>query len=173
MFSIHRGTRQDAERIAALAIQVFLDTYATEGVRRDLAAEAFAEYGTSQFEFRLIEPDRVFLLAEREGGLIGFAEVLATERPAPGTSRSGAELVRLYVQPQAQGQGVGKQLIQQAENVAASRGCPGLWLAAWEHNTRALAFYAHVGYSDIGSTEVVIQHQPYGNRVLYRPASAA
>ena len=34
----------DAVCIAALATQVFLDTYATDGLRPDLAREAFAVY---------------------------------------------------------------------------------------------------------------------------------
>jgi len=44
----------DAEIIAALAIHVFLDTYATAGTLPDLAAEAFAEYSVAAFRARLV-----------------------------------------------------------------------------------------------------------------------
>ncbi|MFN3305009.1 MAG: hypothetical protein ACK44A_15010, partial [Roseateles sp.] len=55
----------DVTAIAALAIQVFLDTYASAGIRPDLAREALRDYGVDAFAPRLREPRRRFLLAER------------------------------------------------------------------------------------------------------------
>jgi diamine N-acetyltransferase len=158
----------DAPTIAALAIQVFLDTYATEGVRPDLAREALREYSPEAFDARLREPPRRFVLAERGTGLLGFAELLLQDLPAPAGGAGGAELVRLYVQPVAQGQGLGARLMHAAEAMAAQAGLPALWLTAWEGNHRALAFYARVGYADVGSTSYNFEGHSYGNRVLAR-----
>jgi hypothetical protein len=99
--SLRLAAATDAERIAALAIQVFLDTYATEGVRPDLATEAFGHYGTDAFRFRLLEAQRSFVLGERGAGLVGFAEVILQASVAPGSTVVGAEMVRLYVQPKS------------------------------------------------------------------------
>ncbi len=171
--SIRAGSVADAETIAALAIQVFLDTYATAGVRPDLANEAFAEYGRGKFEKRLHETGRVFFLAERGAGLLGFAEVLRDHVASPVTGVVGAELVRLYVQPQAQGAGIGGALLLAAENCAMHAGSGGLWLSAWERNTRALAFYQHLHYQDLGFAYYVIQGQSFGNRILYKPVGSS
>ncbi len=171
--SIRIGTVADAETISALAIQVFLDTYATEGVRPDLAHEAFAEYGQDVFAQRLGQDARVFYLAVQGPGLVGFAEVLRDSAPSPIPGVSGSELVRLYVQPQAQGAGVGRTLLQSVERCASQAGAAGVWLTAWEHNARALAFYKRQRYEDIGHTLCVIQGQSFGNRVFFRPSFVA
>ena len=129
--SLRPGTRNDAVTVAALSLQVFLDTYATDGVRPDLAREA----------------------------------------PVPGLR--GVELVRLYVQPQAQRSGVGTTLLREAEKIAASAKAHALWLTVWERNDRALAFYARCGYADVGSTVYTFEGREYGNRVVAKQLSAA
>jgi GNAT superfamily N-acetyltransferase len=104
------GERSDAIAIAALSVQVFLDTYATEGVRTDLAREAFREYSEAAFLSRLCEPNRRFVLAEaQEAALVGFAE-LESGQQAARSDHDGWELVRLYVQPRWQRSGVGSSL---------------------------------------------------------------
>lgn len=166
--TLRPGTPADAPTIAALAIQVFLDTYATGGIRPDLAREALRDYGVTAFQPRLREPQRRFILAERGDALLGFAELSLADERAPAGDARGAELVRLYVQPVAQRSGLGRQLIRAAEALAAGCGRAALWLTAWEGNHRALAFYAREGYADIGATVHRIEGQAYGNRVLAR-----
>lgn len=158
--------------IAALSVQVFLDTYATEGVRPDLAREVFGVYGIEAFDARLRDPQHRFVLAERGTGLVGFAEVSLADEPTPAGGPSGAELVRLYVQPAAQRSGLGRRLIRAAEALAAEAGLPTLWLTAWDGNHRALAFYAREGYTDLGATTYTIEGNTFGNRVLARQVNA-
>ncbi|WP_431261909.1 GNAT family N-acetyltransferase [Roseateles chitinivorans] len=162
------GAPDDASVIAALAIQVFLDTYATDGVRPDLAREAFREYAIDAFAARLREPERRFVLAFRDAGLVGFAEVVVSDQAAPAGELQGAELIRLYVQPAFQAIGLGRRLLSAAESVAAEAGCAALWLTAWTGNHRACAFYDRQGYADIGQTVYHFEGQDYPNRVFGR-----
>ena len=166
--SFRVGQLSDAETIAALSVQVFLATYASDGVRPDLANEAFAEYSTRRFAERLTESARTCLLVEKGTGLLGFAEVRHEPSSAPVAGHSGSELVRLYVQPQAQMQGAGRALLAQSERLARTYGANALWLAAWEGNANALGFYAHLGYADVGRATYVIQGQSFGNRILLK-----
>lgn len=159
---------EDAVTVAALAVQVFLDTYATEGVRPDLAREAFAEYSAEAFTNRLQEPTRRFFLAEKADGLIGFAEIQLSPQRAPACDVVGAELVRLYVQPRAQRQGVGQRLLRAAERATVSAAFGSVWLTAWEGNHRARRFYASQGYEDVGATTYTFQGYHYGNRVFVK-----
>lgn len=173
--SIHLrpATPGDATTIAALATQVFLDTYTTHGVRPDLAREAFHHYSPAAFESRLAEAQRRFILAEEGDGLAGFAEVLCVSRAAPAGGMVGAELVRLYVQPAYQGAGLGRKLIREAERLAAESAAPCLWLTAWDGNLNAIAFYSRMGYEDVGETTYSFEGNTYGNRVLARPTHAS
>jgi diamine N-acetyltransferase len=135
----------DAVTISALSIQAFLDTYATEGIRPDLALEAHSEYSVDAFARRLAQPHRCFVLAEKGDGLLGFAEVLLTSVVSPAQGFEGAELVRLYVQPAAQRMGVGRALLARAEQLVRAENTACVWLTAWEGNDNARAFYARVG----------------------------
>jgi GNAT superfamily N-acetyltransferase len=172
-FDIRPGSACDAVAVAALATQVFLDAYATDGVRPDLAREAFREYSEQAFCQRFAELDRKFALAYRAQGVIGFAELLCSPSASPVAGLSGAELVRLYVQPRAQRGGVGRALLREAERLALQASSPALWLTAWDGNSSALAFYARMGYADLGTTTYSFEGNTYGNRVLAKQLSAA
>jgi diamine N-acetyltransferase len=167
------GKPDDSVTIAALAVQVFLDTYATEGVRSDLAREAFAEYSTEAFATRLREPGRRFILAEQAAGVVGFAEWVAGPRAAPAGAVIGAQLIRLYIQPRFQRAGYGQRLLQAAEAAASSLGLSVLWLTAWEGNNRARSFYEAVGYQDVGSTPYSFQGRAYPNCVFAKHLRAS
>jgi ribosomal protein S18 acetylase RimI-like enzyme len=156
----------DAVAIAALAVQVFLDTYATHGVRPDLAREAFHGYSVEAFQQRLAQPHRKFVVAERGTALIGFMEAQCERHDAPAPGVAGAELVRLYIQPRSQRSGIGRLLLEKAEQIATELGHPALWLTVWDGNRRAIAFYETMGYRDVGETLYAFEGNSYGNRVM-------
>jgi len=167
------GTPQDSLCIGVLAMQVFLDTYATDGIRPDLALEVMSYYTPDKFAERLIHQSARFILAERKGYLVAFAEVsLGGEVPAS-TIPCGAELVRMYVQPQFKRQGLGRALVTYAEAIAKSESAECLWLTAWTENRAALAFYKALGYSDIGATNYIFQGNSYENRIFTRTLASA
>lgn len=160
------GQSSDALCISGLATQVFLDTYATDGMRADLAEEALTVYAPAQFERRLSDPHTRFVLSERNGHLLGFAEIVARpDGPVPAL-QGGTELVRLYVQRHAQRQGLGHALLESAEALAIENARTCLWLTAWTENHRARAFYQAQGYDDVGGTHYAFGGNAYENRVL-------
>lgn len=169
---VRLGIQSDAVTIAALATHVFLDTYATHGVRPDLAREAFHEYSEQAFAARFAQPSRKFIIAESGDGMIGFAEILCSDLPCPAGRFSGAELVRLYVQPRAQRGGFGRLLISQGESLVVAHSLPCLWLTVWEGNADALAFYRHLSYAEVGETTYTFQGHTYGNRVFAKTLGA-
>jgi ribosomal protein S18 acetylase RimI-like enzyme len=165
-FTFRIASTPDAVTVSALTIQVYLHTYATEGIRPDIAREAHSAYSVDAFARRLAEPQRRFILAEAGDGLLGFAEVLLTSVPSPAEGFTGAELVRLYVQPAAQRVGLGRALLARAEQLVHIAHIPLLWLRAWEGNHNARAFYARLGYEDVGATTYSFQGHTVPNRVF-------
>jgi GNAT superfamily N-acetyltransferase len=162
------GQAADALCISGLATQVFLDTYATDGMRPDLAEEAFTVYTAARFEHRLNDSATRFVLAERDGHLQGFAEIVANaEGPRP-TLCAGTELVRLYVQRHAHRQGIGQALLQHVEALARETGQPFLWLTAWVENHRARAFYLAQGYEEAGVNHYEFGGNTYENRLFQK-----
>ena len=159
------ATPADALCLSVLGIQVFLDTYATEGIRPAIAREVLSTYSEPEFRRHLAEPGTRLVVAEITGHMVGFAQVTlgATHDLAPKGLQS--ELLRLYVQEPFTGQGVGTRLLHEAETLAAASNSSVLWLTPWVHNHRALAFYARRGYQDHGLTHFVFEGESHENRV--------
>jgi GNAT superfamily N-acetyltransferase len=156
----------DALCIGVLATQVFLDTYATDGVRASLAREVLEHLSTPAVTTQLRNPCSRFVLAERGGHLLGFAQLTLGAVHELVTHGPMAELDRLYVQERFTSLGIGKALLSEAELLAAREGAATLWLTSWVGNKRALAFYAKRGYTDRGATNYTFQGEQYENRVF-------
>jgi ribosomal protein S18 acetylase RimI-like enzyme len=84
------------------------------------------------------------LVAESDAVAVGYCIVLF---------RAGTPTARLYsiaTVPGMTGQGVGRALIEAAENAVIARGRISLRLEVREDNSRAIAIYERAGYRPIG-----------------------
>lgn len=170
--SIREAGVADALCLHALATQVFLDTYATKGIREAIAREAHQELSATAFLEQLkADPVRV-LLAEHEGFLVAFASVTLGATHSLVAKGSAAELSRLYVQSPFIRRGVGALLLRRVERLARTAGASTLWLTAWVGNARALAFYASQGYEELGSTDHVFENERFENRLFAKVLAA-
>ena len=164
--TIRRARTADALCIALLGTQVFLDTYATDGIRPSLAREALETLSPEVIEALLADASSTILVAETNRHLVAFAHVSAQVEHELVPFASPAELKRLYVQERFTGRGLGKSLLHRAEEVACADGAAGMWLAAWSGNARALRFYASQGYAELGATPFTVQGEHYENKVF-------
>jgi ribosomal protein S18 acetylase RimI-like enzyme len=107
------------------------------------------------------------LLAERELGFVGLARadgapcgyfVLTFGYDLEWNGRD-AFLTELYLVPAARGQGLGRQLLLQAETEAESRGAKALHLVVRPENAPALALYLRTGFRE---TERRLLTKPLG-----------
>ena len=156
----------DALCLGVLGTQVFLDTYATGGIRPTLAREVLSSFSTEACRAFIAAPDSWVCVAEADGHLVGFSHFALAAQHELAPEGVQAELVRLYVQEPFTGRGIGSRLLREAESVAASEGGTVLWLTPWAENARALAFYARHGYADHGLAWYRFEHESYENRVL-------
>ncbi len=164
---LHRpATPADALCLGVLATQVFLDTYATAGIRPALAREVLAHCSVAEYERLLANPGLTILVAECDGHLVGFSQVADGVGHALVPGAAAAELVRLYVQAPFTGRGVGRDLLRHAEKAAAAQGAETLWLTAWTGNVRALNFYPRRGYEDLGATVFSFEGEDHANRLF-------
>jgi diamine N-acetyltransferase len=159
----------DASCLSVLATQVFLDTYATRGIRPAIAREVRQYLSEEAFAEILFDPRRGILVAELSDHLLGFAQLThgQTHPLLPPEARA-TELSRLYVQRPFLGKGLGKELLARAETLAAEEGADLLWLSAWTGNTAALRFYEGRGYQDVGGSLYTFEGDTYETRVFLK-----
>ena len=108
---------EDALCLSVLAMQVFLDTYATQGIRPALAREVLTTYSQSTFEAAIAEAETRLIVAEHKAHLVGFAQLTLGATQALAPAGHPAELLRLYVQEPFTGAQVGTRLLAQAEGL--------------------------------------------------------
>ena len=77
-------------------------------------------------------------VAEREGRILGVLELLVTDE--------GFLLDSVAVDPSAQGTGIGRQLLEFAENEARRHRFQSIYLMTNEKMTENQALYARIGY---------------------------
>lgn len=162
---IRTGRPADANRIAVLAVQVWLHTYATVGINDEIAHYVLSELTPEKYLQSLNEPQTHFFVAEYDENLVGFA-VVTLGVSCPTGASSAAELKTLYVQEHYIGHGVGKSLLQVAEATARQQSESPLWLKVNAKNARAIGFYGRQGYSQVGTTYFVLGEGRYENHVL-------
>jgi GNAT superfamily N-acetyltransferase len=164
--AIRDATDKDALCIAALGMQVFLDTYATEGIRPSIAREALDSFSPTNISEVIARSDTVIIVAEIDHHLVGFAQVAMTIGHDLVSHPNSSELQRLYIQEKFTGRGVGYRLLQAAEKSAYLSGASLLWATVWAKNNRALTFYPRQGYEHVGSPSYTFQNETHENQLF-------
>ena len=108
---------EDALCLSVLAMQVFLDTYATQGIRTAIAREVLSGYSEVVFAGAIAHKQARICVAEVAGHLVGFGHVTLGQRHALVPMGEQSELLRLYVQERFTGKQVGTLLLAEAERL--------------------------------------------------------
>lgn len=164
--AIRTATAQDALCLAVLGMQVFLDTYATEGIRDSIAREALEAFSPGNMSKIIAKSHTFIILALVDDHLVGFAQVAMNTDHDLICHPNSSELQRLYVQENFTGRGVGYKLLEEAEKYAYIGGAALLWATVWIGNSRALTFYPRQGYEHLGSPSYTFQNETHENQLF-------
>lgn len=130
----------DASVLSVLATEVWLDTYAREGVSPSYAAHPHERYSVAAFKQSLQAADEQTLVCTHGPFVLGYAKLLsgcALTAPEHGT----LELATLYVRRHHKRQGIGRKSLKQALALASDAGHPALFLTVHHANHDAIGFY--------------------------------
>lgn len=171
VIAVRPGRPADAAALARLAARTFQETFGPANDPGDMALYLSRTYGLAQQTAELTDPRIATLLAEVEGALAGFAQLRSGPAPSCVVGPAPIELQRFYVDGPWQGRGVAQALMQHVLDEAARRGARTLWLAVWEHNVRAQAFYRKCGLVDVGSQPFLLGTDRQTDRIMTRALS--
>ena len=151
MTRLRRAIAGDAPSLAVLAERTFRDTFGARNSPENMELHCARVFG-HDFQLREIQdPALITTIAEVEGHMVGFSQLrIPSAQPNVGAKRP-AELNRIYVLAEWQGQGIARDLMRDAVATAAREDCDCLWLGVWEHNPKAMAFYRKFGFEVVGT----------------------
>ncbi|MBD9625871.1 GNAT family N-acetyltransferase [Ensifer sp. ENS06] len=163
--TIRRATVADASSLAAISLEVWLNTYIRDGVNAFFADYALQHFTTARFEEILGDRNETVWVSQNVVGIDGFLRMSANS-PAPVDIASDLEITTLYVQPRHHGRGLGKALLKTGLQFCLDTGQLGTWLAVNAENEKATTFYLASGFEMAGQTHFTIGDKAYPNHVL-------
>ena len=110
---IRRAEERDASSLAAVGIEVWVNTYLSDGVSVLFADYVLAEFTAQKFRNAIGDPGLAIWVSENRTGIDGFVTFCSTAAP-PLADCSALEITTLYVQPRHQAGGKGGALLRHA-----------------------------------------------------------
>jgi ribosomal protein S18 acetylase RimI-like enzyme len=165
---IRQATPVDVPELAALGSRTFAAAFAGRVGDDALAQYLASAFSESRVASELTAPGSVFLLARDGVAPVGYARVLADEPHASVPSRKAIRIVRIYVEHDRLGTGLGAALMSAVVSEARHMGGDALWLRVWQQNHRAIRFYERVGFFTCATLEFEMMGSPKTDLVMWR-----
>lgn len=156
----------DVERLAEIARNTFIATFADSNTPQDMACYIEQAFTPENIHRELADKTSTFILAEQRGIAVGYAKIRRGEPADCVTGPEPVELERIYADPDLIGSGVGKVLLHTIIRLAKGEGYQTLWLGVWEHNDRAIEFYYRQGFTDVGEHLFLLGNDEQTDRVM-------
>lgn len=157
---IRKARKSDCLDLAALSLQVWLQTYATKGMRTQISHYALSTFTENYFQKILNKGScEVWVYIEDEH-LVGFVSV--DMKSIFNDETYGYEVTTLYVSEHFQGQGIGRQLLNE---IKTQHGAP-YWLSTWINNHKAINFYRNLGFKVVGELNFDLKGELHKNYVF-------
>lgn len=147
--SVRNAEIADASVLSVLATEVWLDTYAQEGVSPAYAAHLHERYSPAAFQQSLQAAEEQTLICARGQFVLGYAKLL-TGQSLTVPEHGPVELATLYVRRHHKRQGIGLKLLRHALSLASEAGHSALFLTVHHANHDAIAFYEAQGFRNAG-----------------------
>ena len=141
--SLRPVTRADAKQVARLQARIWARSYADLLPPEALEPDA-VEQRAGRWPAWLEEPGRHGLVWEQDGRVVAFSLVGAA-RDTDATLGTG-ELISLYVDPVAQGAGLGRALLEEADGRLRAEGYTEATLWTFTENGLARDMYERRGW---------------------------
>ena len=160
---------EDAAALAAFAEHVFRDTFGPHNRPEDMDAYCSAAFSLAELQREIAAPYLHTVLGLAGGEIAGYAQLRTGPPPDCVTGPDPIELKRLYVARRWHGTSVAKTLMTHAVELALQRGAQTLYLSVWQHNHRAIAFYARHGFERVGAAPFQLGADIQLDPIMMRP----
>jgi len=148
--TIRRAVPADAEALARIGAQTFVETFGHMYAAEDLRAFLDAAYGLEKTRRDLTDPAKAAWLVEADGKVVGHALAGPCDLPHDDVTPACGELKRLYVLKAHHGGGTGSRLLATVLEWLEKDGPRPLWIGVWSENLGAQRLYGRMGFEKVG-----------------------
>lgn len=159
----------DLGLLSAFATATFTNTY-----KHLIHPETIKAYTSKAFEEsrlrELIKSEAsVFYIACCNDDICGYCKLNIAPFQSVVNDLLGIEVEKLYLNESVKGKGLGAALLQKAIAEGLSRVMQFIWLAVWEKNEHAIAFYTRKGFSKFGVLPFSMGEEVFQDLLMKRP----
>lgn len=138
--------KSEAELLRTISIQTFTETFANQNTESDMQKYVSERLSMEQLSKELSNLNSSFYFLKFKTQIIGYLKLNVKEAQTEVQGDNSVEVERIYIKKEFQGNDFGKILMQKAIDFAKQIQCVFIWLAVWEHNTKAINFYKKLGF---------------------------
>ena len=136
----------DAQVLRDFAVMTYRRAYQGSLADDEIDLRIADKHRPEGFRTLLEDPSHVFFGLFDGDTLLGFFHMSFSSRSETCSTEGLAEIVRFYVHPDHQGQSLGRQLMNQAQQTCLAAGFRGLWLHNFDQNIGGILFYQKMGF---------------------------
>ena len=157
---VRKAVDEEIESIRDVALASLTASYG-HAVDEELLADAVERwYDADQLGEDVVDPNTVFLVAEVDDDVVGFAESYVVDH----RERVG-EIDWLHVHPEHRGEGVGSALLEAVESALRDADVDAIEGRVLVDNEAGTAFYERGGYERAGDRHVDIGDETFTEQV--------
>jgi GNAT superfamily N-acetyltransferase len=169
-----RATTADAAALSALAERTFRATFGPDNTAADMDLHCARSFSPELQRRELANPAvATWLVEDADGSAVAYAQAHRGSAPPGVGGERPLELLRFYVDAEWHGRGLAAALMETVLEHARETGADVLWLGVWEHNPRAMRFYAKHGFAICGEQVFVLGSDPQRDLVMARRVNDA
>lgn len=156
MNKIRECTIDDLYILKEISYNTYDDTFKPFNTPENMSAYLESAYNIEKLKIELQDKNSKFYFIYVDDDLGGYIKINENEAQTDIHDPNALEVERLYIKKEYHGMGLGKVLMEEAIDIAKSRGKSHIWLGVWEKNYNAQKFYKKFGFYQIGSHPFVM-----------------
>lgn len=141
----------DWEAVQAIGLATFTDTYEHKNSPENFRAYVSRAFSNEKIREELVHPHSYFYFVKSGSETIGYLKLNEGDAQTETMGGDTLEIERIYVVSKFKGGGIGRQMVEFAEQTAREKGKSTLWLGVWNENPAAIAFYQKMGFEAFGN----------------------
>lgn len=135
----------DIDLLTELSVRTFSETFSASNTAENMKKYITAHFNYPSFRSEL-ESDNILYFIISHGNVdIGYFKLRLNAYFDSLESYNPVEIARLYILNAYQRKGIGTKCIKYIIDLCLKNGYNLIWLAVWEHNHEAIAFYESMG----------------------------
>lgn len=137
---------KEINTLQQLGRETFFETFSAVNSEEDMKKYLAESFSTEKLLSELNNPDSHFFIAWDHQIPVGYLKLNTGQAQTELQDPTAIEIERIYVKKQYHGRKVGQILYEKAFETAHRLQKSYIWLAVWEENHRATAFYQKNGF---------------------------